>query len=87
MEKGSLLRRSGVSFRSAAEESRIVNRSDACTPGPSSSSTSTPGPSKPTKPKRKADKEQLEIKNQRKNRKTSKSLSIAKMKIWGERKN
>ena len=42
MEKGSLLWRSGVSFRPAAEESRIENRSGACTPGPSSSSTSFP---------------------------------------------
>ena len=59
MEKGSLLRRSGVSFRSAAEESRIEERSDACTPGPSKPTNSTPGPSKPTKYKGKAEKDQL----------------------------
>ena len=34
INKGSLLRRSGVSFRSAAEESRIENGNDANTPGP-----------------------------------------------------
>ena len=44
MEKGSLLRRSGVSFRSAAEESQIETRSEACTPGPSESTKSTLGP-------------------------------------------
>ena len=57
MEKGSLLRRSGVSFRSAAEESQITDTNDACTPGPSkylkSSPSkylkSTPGPSEPAK--------------------------------------
>ena len=41
MNKGSLLRRSGVSFRSAAEESRVKKGNDA----------NTPGPSKPRKPK------------------------------------
>ena len=41
MKRGSLLRRSGVSFRSAAEESLIENRSDACTPGPSRNVHST----------------------------------------------
>ena len=45
MEKASLLRRSGVSFRSAAEESLIESRSDECTPGPSRNVTSTPAPS------------------------------------------
>ena len=59
IEKGSLLRRSGVSFRSAAEESRIEERSDACTPGPSKPTNSTPGLSKPTKYKGKAEKDQL----------------------------
>ena len=54
MEKGSLLRRSGVSFRSAAEESQIEDRSDACTPDPSKPLKSTPGPSEPTECKRKA---------------------------------
>ena len=51
MKKGSLIRRSGVSFRSAAEENRIEKGMDA----------STPGPSKPTKHKRKAAKDQLEM--------------------------
>ena len=41
MNKGSLLRRSGGSFRSAAEESRVEKGNDA----------NTPGPSKPRKPK------------------------------------
>ena len=59
MEKGALPRRSGVSFRTAAEESLIKDRNDACTPGPSKyrKSTkgpiemgkSTPGPSEPEK--------------------------------------
>ena len=40
-KKRSLLRRSGVSFRSAAEESLIEDRSNACTPGPSKSEKST----------------------------------------------
>ena len=66
MEKGSLLRRSGVSFRSAAEESKIEDKSDACTPGPSMSQKSTPGPSEPTKCKRKAEKDQIEMENARK---------------------
>ena len=60
MKKRSLLRRSGVSFRSAAEESRIEEGIDACTPGPSRPTKSTTGPSKPTKYKRKADKDQME---------------------------
>ena len=76
MEKGSLLRRSGVSFRSAAEENQITDKSDECTPGPRKSLkstpgpsepiTRTPGPSEPTKYKRKADKEQIAIENARK---------------------
>ena len=69
MEKGSLLRRSGVSFRSAAEESQIEDRSDACTPGPSKSRKSTPEPSEPTKCKRKAEKDPLEMENARKSMK------------------
>ena len=73
MEKGSLIRRSGATFRSAAEESQIETRSEACTPGPSKSTKSTPGPSKPTKYKRKADKEHLEMKKANK----SKSKQIA----------
>ena len=40
MKKGSLLRRSGVWFRSAAEESRLEKGND----------TKTPGPSKPREP-------------------------------------
>ena len=51
MGKGSLLRRSGVSFRSAAEESRIEKGTDA----------NPPSPNKPTKDKRKAEKDQLEM--------------------------
>ena len=35
MKKGSLLRRSGVSFRSAAKESGIEKGNSANTPGPS----------------------------------------------------
>ena len=68
MEKGSLLRRSGVSFRSAAEESQIEDRSDVCTPGPSKTVKSTPGPSEPTKCKRKAE-NQVEMENARKSMK------------------
>ena len=49
MEKGSLLRRSGVSCKSAAEESQITDINDACTPGPSKYLKSTPGPSEPAK--------------------------------------
>ena len=45
MEKGLLLRRGGVSFRTAAEESQIRDMNDACTPGPSKYRKSTPGPS------------------------------------------
>ena len=72
MKKGSLLRRSGVSFRSAAEESRIEKGSDA----------NTPGPSKPTEPKRQAEKlkrDHLEMERARKtseNRKTKKSRIV-----------
>ena len=69
MEKGSLLRRSGVSFRSAAEESLIENRSDACTPGPSKRLHSTPGPSEPTKYKRRAEKDRVEMENARRSTK------------------
>ena len=50
MEKGSLLGRSSISFRSAAEENRIEKGTDA----------NTPSPSKPTKHKRKAEKDQSE---------------------------
>ena len=69
MKKGSLLRRSGVSFRSAAEESLIEDRSDACTPGPSKSVKSTPGRSEPTKCKRRAEKDRVEMENARKSMK------------------
>ena len=69
MEKGSLLRRSGVSFRSAAEESLIDNRSDACTPGTSKRVHSTPGPSEPTKSKRRAEKNRVEMENARRSTK------------------
>ena len=66
MEKGSLLRRSGVSFRSAAEESLIRNRSKECTPGPSRNVTSTPAPSESNKYKRKAEKDRTAMENARK---------------------
>ena len=59
IKKGSLLRRSGVSFRSAAEESPNEKGTDA----------NTPGPSKPTKHKRQAEKDQLEIERARKTKK------------------
>ena len=60
MKKGSLLRRSSVSFRSAVKESRIEKGIDA----------SNPGPSKPTKHKRQAEKDQLEMEQARKTKKT-----------------
>ena len=63
MEKGSLLRRSGVSFRSAAEESQIEDRSDARTPVPSKTVKRNPGPREPTTCKRKAKEGQVEMKN------------------------
>ena len=66
MEKGSLLRRSGVSFRSAAEESLIGNRSEECTPGPSRNVTSTPAPSDSNKNKQKAEKDRTTMENARK---------------------
>ena len=66
MEKGSLLRRSGVSFRSAAEESLIGNRSEECTPGPSRNVTSTPAPSESNKYKRKAENDRTAMENVRK---------------------
>ena len=69
MEKGSLLRRSGVSFRSMAEESLIENRSDACTPGLSRTVHSTPAPSEPTKCKRRAEKDWVEMENARRSTK------------------
>ena len=69
MVKGSLLRRSGISFRSAAEESQIEDRSDSCTPGPSKTVKSTPGPIEPTKCKKKAEKDQVEMENARKSMK------------------
>ena len=56
MEKGSLLRRSGVSCRSAAEESLIESRSEECTPGPSRNVLSNPASSESNKCKRKAEK-------------------------------
>ena len=65
MEKGSLLRRSGVSFRSAAEESLIGNRSEECTPGPSRNVTSTPAPSDSNKYKRKAERTEPQWKMQK----------------------
>ena len=65
MEKGSLLRPSGVSFRSAAEESRIEDRNDTCTSGPGKLLKSTPGPSVPTKCKRKAETDQVMMENAR----------------------
>ena len=49
MEKGSLLRRSSVSFRSDAEENQITDMNVACAPGPSKYLKSTPGPSEPAK--------------------------------------
>ena len=70
IKKGSLLRRSGVSFRSAAEESLIEDRSDACTPGPSKSVKSTPGPSEPSKCERKAEKDRVEMENARRIKET-----------------
>ena len=69
MEKGSLLRRSGVSFRSAAEESLIRNRSEEFTPGPSRIVTSTPAPSDSNKYKRKAEKDRTAMENARKSTK------------------
>ena len=71
-KKGSLLRRSGVSFRSAAEESRIEKGTNA----------NTPGPSKPTEQKRQAEKSignQLEMKRAQttsENRKTKKKRIV-----------
>ena len=59
MKKGSLLRRSGVSFRSAAEESRIEKGTGA----------NTPGPIKHTKHKSQAQKDPLEIERARKTKK------------------
>ena len=69
MEKGSLLRRGGVSFRSAAEESLIGNRSEECSPGPSRNVTSTPAPSDSNKFKRKAEKDRTAMENARKSTK------------------
>ena len=69
MEKGSLLRRNGVSFRSAAEESLIGNRSEECTPGPSRNVTSTPAPRDSNKYKRKAEKDRTAMENARKSTK------------------
>ena len=60
MKKGSLLRRISVSFRSAVDESRIEKGINA----------NTPGPSKPTKHKRQAEKDQLEMEQARKTKKT-----------------
>ena len=59
MKKGSLLRRSGVSFRSAAEESRIEKVTGA----------NNRGPSKPTKHKSQAEKDPLEMERARKTKK------------------
>ena len=69
MEKGSLLRRSGVSFRSAAEESLIESRSKECTPGPSRKVHSTPAPSESNKYKRKAEKDRTAMENARRSTK------------------
>ena len=72
MKKRSLLRRSGVSIRSAAEESRIEKGIDA----------NTSGPSKPTEHKRQAEKskgDQLEMEwaqTNSENRKTKKKRKI-----------
>ena len=69
MEKGSLLRRSGVSFRSAAEESLIESRREECTPGPSRNVHSTPAPSESNKYKRKAEKDRTAMENARRSTK------------------
>ena len=69
MKKGSLLRRIGVSFRSAAEESLIENRSEECTPGPSRNVNSTPAPSESNKYKRKAKTDRTAMENARKSTK------------------
>ena len=66
MKKGFLLRRSGISFRSAADESLIEDRRYACTPGPSKSVKKGPCPSEPTKCKRRAEKDRVEKENARK---------------------
>ena len=66
MKKGSLLRRSGVSFRSAAEEGLIGNKSEECIPGPSRNVTSTPASSDSNKYKRKAEKDRAAMENARK---------------------
>ena len=72
MKKRSLLRRSGVSFRSAAEESRIEKGIDA----------NTSGPNKPTEHKRQAEKskgDQLEMERAQtnsENRKTKKKRIV-----------
>ena len=65
MEKGSLLRWSGVSFRSAADESLIESRRDECTPGPSKIVPSTPAPSESSRYKRKAEKGRIAKDNAR----------------------
>ena len=69
MEKGSLLRRSGVSFRSAAEESLIESRSDECTPEPSRNVHSTPAPSESNKYNRKAEEDRIAMENARRSTK------------------
>ena len=69
MKKGSLLRRSGVSFRSAAEESLFENRNEECTPGPSRNVTNTPAPSESNKYKRKAEKDRTAMESARKSTK------------------
>ena len=69
MEKGSLLRQSGVSFRSAAEESLIESRSNECIPGPSRNVHSTLGPSESKKHKRKAEKDRVAMENARRSTK------------------
>ena len=55
-----------MSFRSAAEEGLIGNKSEECIPGPSRNVTSTPASSDSNKYKRKAEKDRAAMENARK---------------------
>ena len=71
MKKGSLLRRSGVSFRTAAEESWIDKGTDA----------NTPGPSKPREPRSHAKKSKVDQPKMKRAQTNSEDRKIKKKRI------
>ena len=71
MKKGSLLRRSGVSFRSGAEERRNEKVTDAY----------TPGPSKTKEPKNQAEKSKVDQPEMKRAQANSENRKVKKKRI------